>query len=199
MDTEIPGPKMGPLCPKCGAVHDLTKCKAHSKLQRGAQCQRDPMAGQDVCASHGGRAKQNKAAAAVRAAEGQVRETLGYLTIVPIDNPLASLQRLAGEAEAWKEACSEHVSRLRAMRYGTEGGEAIRGEIVLFERAMDRCLMVLATIAKLNIDERLVRIAEAQKMMVIQAIEASLASAGVVGPQAIEAKKVAARHLRSVA
>lgn len=185
-------------CTKCNTIHDPTKCKAHSKLQQGSQCQLRPMTGQDVCGSHGGRAKQNKAAAAKRTTEVELRETLGRLTIVPVENPLQELKNLAGEAAAWKELCAEHVSRLERMRYGTEGGEAIRGEIQLFERAMDRCLAVLATIAKLNIDERLVRIAEAQKTMVIQAIEAALFAAGLAGPQVVEAKKVAARHLRAV-
>lgn len=189
----------GGACPKCHNLHNPTKCKAHSKRQTGGQCQRSPMAGLDVCSTHGGRTARSKGVAAQHTTEVQIREALGKLTVVPVENPLAELQHLAGEARAWKEACAEHVSRLRAMRYGTEGGEAIRGEILLFERAMDRCLVVLATIAKLNIDERLVRIAEAQKTMVIQAIEAGLSAAGVQGPAAIEAKKVVARHLRVVA
>lgn len=196
-DSTPPGPMT--VCDKCMAVHDPTKCQAHSKLQRGAQCQLPPMTGQRVCGSHGGRAKQNKAAAAVRTTEVQIRQALGKLTIVPVDNPLAKLQMLAGEAEAWKDLLAEHVAKLTAMRYGTEGGEAIRGEVQLFERAMDRCLQVLATIAKLNIDERLVRIAEGQKTMVIQAVDAGIAAAGITGPKAIEARQAVGRHLRSVA
>lgn len=185
-------------CSKCNAVHDPARCKAHSKKQGGGQCQRWPMDGLEVCATHGGRTARSKGVSAQHAAEVELRKTLGRLTIVPVENPLAELQHLAGEAKAWKDKCAEHVANLERMRYGTEGGEAIRGEILLFERAMDRCLAVLATIAKLNIDERLVRIAEAQKTMVVQAIEAALASAGVSGAQAVEAKRVAARHLRAV-
>ena len=183
-------------CPKCRTAHDPARCKAHSKRQAGGQCQQHPMAGQEVCASHGGRAPQAKAAAAVRTTEEQIRKTLGALTIVPVVNPLAELQDLAGEAKAWKQVCHDHMAALTAMRYGTEGGEAIRGEIVLFERALDRCLSVLATIAKLNIDERLVRIAEGQRDMVLAAIEAGLAKAGVTGALAVDAKVEAARHLR---
>lgn len=198
-DSTGPGPLTGTPCEKCGKAHDPTKCQAHSKLQRGAQCQLPPMTGQRVCGSHGGRARQNKAAAQVRTTEVQIRQALGKLTIVPVENPLAELQHLAGEAKAWKELLADHVAKLTAMRYGTEGGEAIRGEVQLFERAMDRCLQVLATIAKLNIDERLVRIAEAQKTMVVQAVDAAIAAAGITGPPAIEARKTVARHLRSVA
>ena len=186
------------VCERCGAVHDPAKCKAHAKRQGGAQCQLPPMDGQEVCGVHGGRNPKARAAGAARVAETKMREALGRLNVVPVENPLAELQSLAGEAKAWKELCAEHVANLKAMRYGTDGGEAIRGEIVVFERAMDRCIVVLTAIAKLNIDERLVRIAEGQKTMVIQAVDAGIAAAGITGPAAIEARKVVARHLRSV-
>ena len=55
---------------------------------------------------------------------------------------------------------------------------------------------MLATYAKLNIDERLARITEAQQFMVMQAIEAALAAVNISGQQAIEAKRAAARRLR---
>jgi hypothetical protein len=67
------------------------------------------------------------------------------------------------------------------MRYSTDGGEAIRGEIVLWERAMDRCLAVLGTIAKLNIDERLVRINERQVNEFTAALRLSMARQNLAG------------------
>jgi hypothetical protein len=102
----------------------------------------------------------------------------------------------------WKEAMAERVADLleaEKLRYGTDGGEAVRGEIILYERAMDRLANTLAMIAKLNIDERLVRIHEAQRDMVLAAIEAALTKAGINGPAAVEARSEAARHLRVVA
>lgn len=185
-------------CAKCAAVHDPTLCKAHSKRQAGGQCKNMPMHGQAVCHVHGGRRGATKAAAATRLVAEQMRKELGSLTITPVDNPLVELQRLAGEARAWKELCAEHVAKLERMRYGTEGGEAIRGEIILFERALDRCAAVLSTIVKLDIDDRLVRIAEAQKNMILAAIEAGLGAVGVSGDQARTARLAAARHLRAV-
>lgn len=189
----------GDVCERCGKIHDPTKCKAHAKRQGGAQCQLPPMDGQEVCGVHGGRNPKARAAGAARVAETKMREALGRLNIVPVENPLLELQSLAGEATAWKQMCAEHVSNLRSMRYGTDGGEAIRGEIVLFERAMDRCIVVLTAIAKLNIDERLVRIAESQRNMIVQAVDAAIAAAGITGPPAIEARKAVGRHLRAVA
>lgn len=197
--TGTPPITAGDVCEKCGKAHDPSKCQAHSKLQQGGQCQLAPMTGQRVCGSHGGRARQSKAAAATRTAEQKIRQQLGKLTVTPVENPLLELQTLAGEARAWKELCAEHVANLERMRYGTEGGEAIRGEVVLFERAMDRCLSILATIAKLNIDERLAEITIQQKQTVIRAIDAALSAAGVDGDAAAGARKVAARHLRLAA
>lgn len=189
-------------CPRCKAEHDPLRCQAHSKLQRGAQCHKRPVKGLTVCNTHGGSTPQAKGVRLVAMATEQLekehRKVLGKLSVVPVENPLLELQNLAGEAKAWKELCAGHVAQLERMRYGTEGGEAIRGEILLFERAMDRCAAVLAMIAKLDIDERLVKIAEAQKEMVLRALEAGLAAAGVTGDNARTARQAAARHLRVV-
>lgn len=185
-------------CDKCGIAHDLSRCKGHSTTQNGAQCRKRPMAGQPVCGTHGGRAPQNKASGATRTTDKKLRETLGRLTVVPVENPLLELQALAGEAKAWKELCAGLVSELKSLRYSTDGGEQIRGEIQLFERAMDRCERILTSVARLNIDERLVRIAEWQKAMVLDALTAGLAKVGVDGSRALEARTEAARHLRAV-
>lgn len=187
------------VCEKCGAVHDPVKCQAHSKMQAGGQCQRMPMEGQRVCATHGGKAPQNLAAAETRKTEEKIRKVLGELVSTPVANPLAELQALAGEAKAWKELCAEHVANLEKMRYGTEGGEAIRGEIILFERAIDRCAKILTDIAKLNIDERLAKVSEMQLDLVARALTSWMAEAGMNAEQQVEARRGVARHLRLIA
>jgi hypothetical protein len=186
------------VCPKCQAVHDLTKCQAHSKMQAGGQCQRQPMADQKVCATHGGKAPQNLAAAATRNTDEKIRKQLGQIVSTPIANPLATLQELAGEAVAWKQLCHDHMAVLEKMRYGTEGGEAIRGEIILFERALDRCAKILVDIAKLNIDERLVKVSEGQLDLMTRALTAWMAETGMTTEQQLEARRGVARHLRLI-
>lgn len=156
-----------PVCTKCGKVHDPTKCKAHSKRHAGDQCGNRPMAGQDVCGSHGGRTPVAKRAAEVRVVEQQVRKQIGRLQSQPVTNPLLALQELAGKAQAWMDVCEDHVAKLEKLRYGTEGGEQIRGEVQLFERAIDQCRKVLVDIARLNIDERLARIDEQQSQAMV--------------------------------
>jgi hypothetical protein len=186
------------ICPKCNQQHDPKLCKAHSKRQGGGQCQRLPMDGQVVCSTHGGRAPRAKAAAEIAKTEKQIKKTLGRIDVTPVENPLLELQYLAGEVRGWKDKVATHVSELERLRYSTDGGEAIRGEIILFERALDRCAMVLTAIAKLDIDARLVKIAEAQQRMVIAAVEAALQAAGLTGPAAAEARITVARHLRAI-
>lgn len=117
----------------------------------------------------------------------------------PVTNPLPMFAELAGKVMGWMRTFDKLTRDLDSPRYAGMTGEQIRGEVQLFERAMDRANNVLATYARLNIDDRLARITEAQQQMVVNAIEAALNAANVTGQQAIEAKKAAARQLRIVA
>lgn len=131
----------------------------------------------------------------------EARTLFGQIvTIKPVDNPLAVYAEFTGRVVAWMDTMDALIHKLGAPSYASDfSGEQIRGEVQLFERAMDRCNTVLSTYAKLNIDERLSRISEAQQFMVVQAIEAALAAADVTGPRAVEAKKAAASRLRVAA
>ncbi|MFJ5151369.1 hypothetical protein ACIQCF_07235 [Streptomyces sp. NPDC088353] len=179
------------------------RCQARSKASDGAQCGAYAMRGQDVCRFHGGATKKARAAGAQRVAEAelteQTRRALAVLDVAPVDNPLTALSELAGQVVAWKDALAERVNALERIRFTDDkGAEQLRAEVALYERSMDRCINVLGTIGRLKIDERLAAISEKQADVVIAAIEAALAHAGVIGERAADAKKVAARHLRSV-
>jgi len=152
------------------------------------------------CRLHGGNTRNQRTAAAAQHAERQARTVLAGLDVAPIDNPFTALSRLAGQAVAWQETIAGIVNQLGdRIRYeGAAGNEQLRAEIMLYERAMDRCAQVLGMIARLNIEDRMARVSERQTEIVVSAIEAALASAGVTGHEADEARKVAARHLRAV-
>src|SRR4029077_7314275 len=117
----------------------------------------------------------------------------------PVSNPLDVYAEFTGRVMAWMKTIDGLVRNLESPRYAGLTGEQIRGEVQLFERAMDRCNTVLSTYAKLNIDERLSRITAEQQQMVVEAIEAALAAANVTGALALEAKRAAARRLRIAA
>jgi uncharacterized Zn finger protein (UPF0148 family) len=154
------------------------------------------MNGALVCHAHGGRAKQVKAKAAERAAEEKVRAVLARMDAEPISDPLSEMSKIAGEAVAWKDAIRDRVNELTSIRYSTEGGEQLRAEIALFERAMDRCEKFLSSMARLNIDERLARISERQADIIIKAITATLAERGLSVEEQAEARRDVARRLR---
>jgi hypothetical protein len=167
----------------------------------GQPCSKYAPRGGTVCRSHGGAAPQVKAAVKARRVEQDIAKTLGRLTIVPIHDPLTALAELAGEITAWKELAAERVAALKelASRNFLSGSDEVHAEIQVYERALDRCVHVLATIARLNIDERLVKISEQQAAIVKEALMGALDDTGLPREQQREAAGHLARRLRLVA
>jgi hypothetical protein len=189
------------------------QCKATAK-STGNRCTQPAVPGAAVCRFHGGGAPQVRAAAAKRVVEHQVRRLLADLEVPAVEDPFTELAKVAGQVVAWKDALASLVNRLvegdvcescgaagGRLRYESfaTGAEQLRSEVALFERAMDRCAHVLTAMAKLNIDERMARISERQAAAVIRAIDVALATAGVTGPAAQEARAAGARELRKAA
>lgn len=111
------------------------------------------------------------------------RRKLAEIDVAPLTDPLTELSKVAGQVCAWRDAIAERVQELTSIRYELKSGEQLRSEVALFERAMDRCTTVLVAIAKLNIDERLARITEAQALAVDQAVHDALIAAGLTAEQ----------------
>lgn len=170
------------------------KCERHKT--NGEPCRSWAIKGANVCRVHGGAAGQVKRKAAARRAEQAARAAIGKLTITPVENPLTALSEVAGEIVAMKDVLRGQTERLEQIRYSGMGSEQIRGELQAYQAALRDTVHALSTIAKLNIDERLVRIEEQQAALVIKAIEAALVHAEVAAEKRAEAKKVAIRHLR---
>lgn len=141
------------------------------------------------------------------ASDGEVPHQAGLAALrlrldhEPVENPLVALQQLAGRLTSWLNYCEECVRLLEGrIRYSTDGGEAIRGEITLYTQAMRDLSVTLVAIGRLNIDERLVAIAEAQKDMILTAIDAGLLAAGIRhnDPRMADARLAVVRHLRVI-
>lgn len=176
------------------------RIKCHGHKTNGDPCPNWAMNGQMVCHAHGGRAPQNKAAAAERVTERKARELFGKIAPdpAPIDNPLAAYAQLAGRVIAWLDLMDSLLDDLRAVGYESEYvGVQIQAIVQLYERAMDRANTVLGSYARLKIDERLAAITEAQKTAVIRAINAALDEAGLHEQARENATRAAARHLRA--
>ena len=168
---------------------------------RGGTCEQPagwgtPHPGTGRCKLHGGCAPSS----VIAGINEQARQLLYKHDAGPVADPLEALQRLAGRALALEETIGELVNNLRSVRYETEtGGEQLRSEVAVLERAMDRCGRVLVDIAKLNIEERLARVTELQVQIVSDALAATFRDMGLPAEQQRDARGRIARHLRSVA
>ena len=110
----------------------------------------------------------------------QAATQLARLDAAPVADPFWELSRLAGQAVAWKDSMAERVNALSSLRYESRSGlEQLRSEIALWERALDRCLLALTAMSKLDIDSRLVGIREATANMLEAALDAALTASGL--------------------
>lgn len=178
-------------------------CKARSK-RSGTHCKRNAIPGGTVCYWHGGAAPQVAAAAAVRVIEAEAREAVGRLQLStgPVDNPLLALQQVAGElldVKNWIRGAVEELQASELRTRGEKGAEQVRAELTAYMGMLTACVNALAQLGKLRIDERLAAIDEERKRMIIEALRAGLASAGVIGAAQTAAMGVAARQLRVIA
>lgn len=173
------------------------KCRGTSK-KTGEPCGRYAIKGGTVCKSHGGGAPQVRAAAARNLAEGELRALLArrYGRDVPILNPLVELQAQAGRVRAWSEFLEDQISQLRHnSQWDTE---QVNGIAQLFENSIKELRGYLVDMARLKIDERLAAIDEMTATMVLDAMKAGFASAGVTGVAQSNAIAVTGRQLRLV-
>jgi len=178
------------------------QCCGAKKRQGEGNCTRPAgwgtdHAGSGTCKLHGGSTRSGRVVALRKEVGADAQTLLVRANLPPVTDPLTELAKIAAEVTAWKDLIGARVQEMTSIRYSTEtGGEQLRAEVAVWERALDRCERFLSSMAKLAIDERLARITELQKQMMVRALEAGLAAAGVAGPAAIEAKKAAARQLR---
>lgn len=165
----------------------------------GERCRKAPARGARVCRMHGGAAPQVKARSAVRAAEAQAQQVLRREQVVPVVDPLTALSELAGEVVALKDYFRQRLDGLaaEAWRYQAGAGEQLRAEVALYERALDRTARLLGDMARLNLDERLARLTEAQGLQIVAVVRASLLEVGV-DPGSEVVQQVVMRHFKSI-
>jgi hypothetical protein len=182
-----------------GHGHDSGLCGARRRQGEGT-CKRPagwgtPSPGAGCCKLHGGSTSSQRQAASQELVRREIAQAVDILNAAPVDNPLRALAALAGQVLAWKDAIAARVDMARLL---DEDSGQVRGEVVLLERALDRANVVLATIGRLNLDERLAAIDEAAARAVVEALHAGLAHIGVTGGQAEQALQATRAHLRLV-
>lgn len=196
------------------------KCRGTSK-QSGERCKRWPSPGAEVCVIHGGGASQVKAAAARRVAEAAVQRemTAAVKTLgLPIDiDPGKALldeihwtaghvqwlrdkvQELEGDALVWGKS-------LHREGVGPEGpvdvsdhkaGPNTWYQLYMAER--EHLAKVCSLALKAGIEERKVKLAESQGLLVAEVIRRILGSLGLSAEQQLLVPTVVPRELRLLA
>ena len=148
----------------------------------GQPCGGSALRGADKCRMHLGKRT------AVVKLEQQARAELARLNLPPVEDPLSALSAVTAEVLAWKDQMAGLVNDLTSVRYEAEsehgsGGEQLRAEVALWERALDRCERFLASMARLDIDNRLAKITEARAAVIITVFLTALDAGGVSGGQ----------------
>lgn len=163
----------------------------------GKFCSQHPMTGTVRCRMHSGAPAHEKHRQHVATEKARQLIPADY---PGIDDPIQALLDLTAEAVAFKAAVASMVNDLgdRFRRSDGAGGEQLRAEVVVYERALDRAGRLLVDINRLGLEERLVKIRESEAQRMFAALQAALKAAGLDEEQQREARRVAARHLRPV-
>lgn len=187
------------------------RCKATARS--GEQCRRPSMKGGTVCASHGGKSPQAKAAAARRLAEEKAAKAM-RLFAEPVDiDPARALVELvqwtAGEVAYWREQVRELAeTNPEALTWGTVrekvGGEDYGTTLeakpnvayLMLTDAQDRLAKYAAAALKAGVEERRVKLAEDQGALVAQVIRAILDQLDLSPAQAAKVPEVVPTQLR---
>lgn len=208
-DSPPTGEPHRPTCGKCGEVHldqhGKPGCTGHKKNppNAGRPCRKPLRPGQKACDSHGGKAPQAVAAAErramTRAVEADARAALAHAGVVGVEDPLAEIARLASEAIAFKDALAARVNALHEIRYeGANGGEQLRTEVALYERALDRTVRFLDVLAKSGFEERRVQIDEQTAAQVVGLLQRVFARLGLSAEQQLLVGEVVPQELRAL-
>jgi hypothetical protein len=191
-------PSIQPKLPPYQDANDVWHCGARTH-QGGKPCKRPAPEVPHRCSAHGGKSKGVAAKQARARLEEAARRLLVPSDVLTNVDPISRLLELAAEADAFRGAVAALVNDLNErIRYRTDGGEQLRAEVVVYERALDRAARLYLDLCKLNLDERLMRIREREAAAMLTALEGGLADAGLTDEQQKAVKGATARHLRAV-
>jgi PAS domain-containing protein len=141
------------------------RCGARTRA--GGLCQRPagwgtPTPGVGRCKLHAGSTSTHQVHAArvlIERAEQSALAELHRIGVEPMTNPLEALAELAAEARAWQAILRAQVAELAALvERAPDGVERVRAVVTLYERSLDRTAMFAAMMAKLGIDDRIVKV-----------------------------------------
>lgn len=164
-----------------------------AKTRSGAPCTQRPMRGQKRCKMHGGKTPRGLAAGARRIAEMEaalaVSKFGGPVDVSPAEALLHLVQTKASEVAFWQARVAElDDDELTWGRESTEVGVGPEGLIdktthkaaphvalTLLHKTQDQLAAYSAAALKAGVDERMVRLAEAQGAVMVRIIDTVVA------------------------
>lgn len=208
--------KVIPECGDCGLPH-VTRdgnaaCTAHRRgSNKEVGCRQEPIQGGNVCYYHGGRTAQVRASAAERlvreAAEKELHKFGIAVKVDPAEELLDLIAHTAGYVRFLRTRVDmiEHEDMVWGMSREKSGGEDFGTTyeakpnvwIQMLEHWTDRHARLLVEALKLNLDERRVKLAEAQGNAMMRVLDGVLAELGH-DPNNTHTATVVARHLKLV-
>ncbi len=133
--------------------------------------------GVGCCKLHGGATRNQTLSAQNEIVDAGVRAILQRETLTPISDPLNQLQILAAEVIRIKDIFADKVEELTDWHYSNgENTEDVRAVVAGLERGVDRAHRVLLSMARIDLDARLVKLSEAQAALLKRVVEAVLDS-----------------------
>lgn len=154
--------------------------------------------GVGLCKLHGGSMPNHVTHAARVATEAEARGLLERLGRPdPIGDPVEELLDLGAEVRAYLTVLRERLSELRD--FSSTDVTMIDREkalVRLYGENLDRTHRVLADLARLGLDERLVRVREVQTSRLLVAVTRALEQLGLDADQQAEARRLIGAELR---
>lgn len=190
--------------PKSGRQY--VRCTGKSKTS-GVQCKNWAILGHHVCRFHGGAvpgvktvAARNMAlrearAMALRAAKS-AQAAIGDMKYDPIEDPYSELGRIVSEKIAVKDMLVKRIAAIQDVRWKGES-EQVRGELQAYMAMAAQITTDLNNLAKLQLDERRVRVKEFQVVKITGAVTEVLRRRGLDGLELEKAKREVGQLLRS--
>ena len=120
---------------------------------------------------------------------------------VPIENALVELQKVAAEVIAFKDFLRAKLFDIDVADWrftSAQNLEQVHGIAQLFERALDRTIITLTSLSRVQADDRLAAIEEAKLAMVLAALRGALTEAGLDATVAEIIKQAFSRRIRVI-
>jgi hypothetical protein len=181
-------------------------CGARKRQGDGATCRQVAGFGTDhvghgPCKFHGGATPSVSRGARRQASEARAHALVAAEGLEPVTDPVAVMTLLAAESVALVGAFRKMVTDLDGLRYQGGAGEQLRAEVGLYERALDRAEKFANNLAKLGLEERAVKVTEAQAGALAALVAEVLAAPelGLSLEQVTTARKLTAERARCLA